>query len=84
MCDCKKELEIRLTEKFAERSPEATDHAVEMQGYGLVVIDGSMEQMGYMPVEATAMFPLKSGGKKYKTVKQTMFFSYCPFCGVKS
>ena len=83
-CNCKTELEIKLTERLKEKSPEAANHAATLRGYGFVIIDNSMKSMGYMEVKNTADYPLKKGGSKSKTTTMSMYFSYCPFCGEKT
>ena len=82
-CNCKTELEIKLTERFKEKVPEASNHAAKLQGYGFAIIDNSMKSMGYMEVKNTADYPLKKGSKS-KTTTMSMYFSYCPFCGEKT
>lgn len=83
-CNCKKELEEKLTERFKAQSPEASNHGVSLYGYGFCLTGNRMESRGYMEVKATATYPLKKGGVKTKTTNQSMFFSYCPFCGVSA
>jgi len=83
MCNCKKELEEKLTERFKEQSPSATDHDTKLQGYGFAIVGNAMKQLGYMTAKQSAMAPLKSGVPKLKTTSLNMFFSYCPFCGEK-
>lgn len=83
-CNCKTELEAKLTERFKEKSPEATGHSLTMQGYGFALVGNTMKQLGYMEVKAEADYPLKKGGSKIKKTTQNMFFSFCPFCGVRS
>lgn len=82
MCDCKSDIEKRFLEKFKEQTPEATGHEVQLKGYAFFFGTG-IRLKGVMPLEATAVFPLKKGGTKSRTTKQSMCFSYCPFCGVK-
>ena len=82
-CTCKTDLEAKLTERFKANAPEASDHSVTLQGYGFAIVGNSMKSMGYMDAKASANYPLKNGGSKQKTVTQNMFFSFCPFCGVK-
>ena len=83
-CNCKKELEEKLTQRFKEQNPEAAQHGCVIGGYGLALVGNRMEQRGFMEVKSTAKFPLKKGGIKEKTLNQSMFFSYCPFCGVSA
>lgn len=80
-CTCKKDIEARLLDRFKASAPDATDHGVELQGYGLVVTDHALESRPYMPFKATANYPQKKGGSKVKTTTQSMMFNYCPFCG---
>jgi len=83
-CNCRDELEAKLVENFKAHAPEATDHKAKLRGYGFALIGNRMEMRGYMEVEAKATYQLKKGGSKEKTIKQSMFFSYCPFCGAKA
>lgn len=82
-CDCKLNIEARLLTRFKDQTPEANDHSVSLDGYGLAIIDNSIVTMPYMPIKLTANHPLKKGGFKRKTENSNMFFNYCPFCGVK-
>lgn len=82
-CNCRAEIEAKLTERFKAQSPEATDHSVSLEGYGFGISDGGVVVRAMLPYGATATFPLKKGGSKRKTVKGNMIFSYCPFCGMK-
>lgn len=83
-CNCRAELEDKLVERFREGAPGATDHKASLQGYGFALTGNKMVMRGYMDVAAKARYPLKKGGFKEKTIKQSLFFSYCPFCGVKA
>jgi hypothetical protein len=83
MCDCKKSIEKRILDKFKEQYP-GDDHRVELAGDGLVMIELDMKQKGYMPIEASYMHTFKNGSTKRKSIRQNMFFNYCPFCGEKS
>lgn len=83
-CNCKKELEEKLKDRFSATAPEATDHGVTLQGYGFGLTDDGLIVTGFMEAKATAVYPLKKGGFKQKTVTQNMHFSYCPFCGTKA
>jgi hypothetical protein len=83
-CNCKKELKEKLTERFKAAKPEAQEHTVELLGYGLGLTDTGLVVTGFMEAKATAIYPLKNGGFKQKSIMQNMIFSFCPFCGVKS
>ncbi|UGQ44946.1 hypothetical protein [Massilia endophytica] len=81
-CNCKKDLEEKLLERFKEQSPEANGHCVSLQGYALIFGE-KLEQKGCMTIASTASFPLKKGGMKEKRQTQNMVFTYCPFCAEK-
>jgi hypothetical protein len=82
-CDCKKDIEAKLVDFFTKQTPQATGMKVELQGYGFGISDAGMRISQYTEAKVTAAHPLKSGGTKIKTVKTSMHFSYCPFCGQK-
>ena len=81
-CTCRKDIEEKLLARFKAQSPEANAHEVDLQGYTLILGD-NLVCKGYMPIKATASFPLKKGGFKEKKIMQNMIFTFCPFCGVK-
>ena len=84
MCGCKKDIESRLLDRFRKDNPAASDHSAELKGYGMAVIDNTMQLLGVMPIELSAAYPMKGGTlRKQKKTKQIMFFNYCPFCGEK-
>lgn len=82
-CDCKKEIETKLIARFKEQRPEATDHNTALQGYAFLIDGGRPPQKGRMEIKSTAIFPLKTGGSKAKTISENMVFTFCPFCGTK-
>jgi hypothetical protein len=82
-CDCRKDIEARLTERFKEGAPGASGHSVELQGYGFAIVGNVLMVKPYMRYTAEAEFPLKKGGTKWKKQTGTMVFSFCPFCGVE-
>lgn len=83
MCDCRKRIEEKLLEREVAEHPAATGHKVTLQGYA-VCFGENASWRAYMPYEAFAQVPLKKGGSKPKKTIGNMFFSYCPFCGVKA
>lgn len=83
MCDCKADIEQKLTENYKAVEPAGREHKVRLQGYGLVLGDGTVRQRPYMEYETHAFIPLKKGGEKPKKQRGNMFFSFCPFCGEK-
>ncbi len=83
-CECKTKIEAELAGRFKSQKPEASDHNVSLQGYGFAVVGNELQTRPFMHYSATAFFPSKKTGvEKVKTVKGTMTFSFCPFCGVK-
>lgn len=80
-CNCKSELEAQLAETFNERHPDKAPYSAELQGYGLAHNGNELQLVGCMPVQLT---PTSPTGKRPKTLKSRMVFTYCPFCGVKA
>jgi hypothetical protein len=83
-CNCKKDIEAKLKDLFAQKVPEATGHEVELQGFGFRLTDSGLHIAQFTTAKGTALYQLKKGGAKVKTITQNMHFSYCPFCGEKS
>ena len=83
MCECKKDIESRLLERFKEQSPEATDHPLALQGYGLAIMNGLVKSLPFMSAKQTATFKTAAGGVKKKAQIINMTFNFCPFCGEK-
>ena len=81
MCDCRKSIQEQLTEHFTSVAGEASNHKVELQGYGFAITENKMVERPYMPYKHTADYPLKKGGTKAKTKTGSMVFRFCPFCG---
>lgn len=84
MCNCKTELEQKLTERFAQAKPQASAHRVELMGYGIGIAGNTMVVMGRMEAQCSADFPTKTGVSKYRVIRQSMVFSFCPFCGERA
>lgn len=83
-CTCRKDLEAKLNERFKALNQNASEHEVRLLGYGISIsAENTLYEVGLMPAEATAMYPIKNGGVKKKTTRLNMPFRYCPFCGVK-
>jgi len=79
-CNCKKDVEERLTKHYADNHPQAKGHEVSLQWYAYTFGEG-VSVRAYMPYKATAVHTLKSGAEKSKSITGNMFFNYCPFCG---
>jgi hypothetical protein len=82
MCDCKKVIEGKLKTRFVEQQPEAKEHGARLTGYALIFGE-TLTEKGAMEAELKANFPLKKGGEKQKTIRHSMIFTFCPFCGIK-
>lgn len=75
-CKCVSELTAKLTDHFKE---EAGDD-VDVTCMGTAVLGDTCESKLFVP------FRIKGSRPGYKSAKGKtthMFFSYCPFCGVK-
>lgn len=88
MCDCLKNLENRLEEKFKEEHPEATVKESFFTNSAFIqrgLKDGKVS----MPLELTANHMIKyivtsKKGKELKRKEEiSICFAYCPFCGEK-
>jgi len=83
MCTCHADIEKRLSIRAAEKFSEGTEHAVKLDGYGLAIVDNDVIEIGVMPMNVTFKTTLKNGTVKDKKIKQSMMFTYCPFCAEK-
>jgi hypothetical protein len=82
MCECKADIEEKLTKHYAEKEKKGRGHEVTLKGYA-IVLGAAVSQRPYMPYETFAYVPLVKGGEKPKKTTGNMFFSFCPFCGEK-
>ena len=83
MCGCRADIEKRLTDHSAAKLPESREVEVKLMGYALT-LGASLGIRAYMPAEIRHTVTVKkTGADKRKTEKINMFFSHCPFCGVK-
>ncbi len=83
MCRCREDIEAKLLDRHKNNSPDSRFHTAELRGYGFVLTDAGMREVGQMPIELTSEAPLKKGGFKLKKESMSMFFTFCPFCGEK-
>jgi len=82
MCECKKDIEAKLLERFKQHTPEAKDHDVELKGYGVSISNLDLKLCAFMPIEYIAKYPMKGGVlHKERKTKSTMHFNFFPFCG---
>lgn len=83
MCDCRQDVEKRLTDHYAAKLGEARDVKAKLMGYA-ITFGAGVGTRAYMPVEIGHTVTVKKTGEdKRKTEKVNMFFSHCPFCGEK-
>ena len=81
-CNCKADIEQRLTERYVAALPKSKDVKAVMTGYGLVITDDNqLQSRPFMPVEVRHIVTSKAGAERRKTDKVNMTFSFCPFCG---
>lgn len=80
-CNCKSTVEAQLLERFKAAEPNASEHRVSLHGYGLAIVNNTLELRGCMEVKASAKHSTKTGTTRVKKQTQIMGFSYCPFCG---
>ena len=85
MCECRADIEAKLTKHHAEQNPSATQHSAHLMGYGFgVTVDNKLVEVIHMPVELRSTVVVKKTGLARSNVnKMSMRFSYCPFCGEK-
>lgn len=83
-CNCRKDIEEKLTERFKASTPDARDHKVILDGYGFGIVNNTMVMQPYFSYTAFSYVQLKKGGEKPKKVTGNMIFTYCPFCGEKA
>lgn len=82
-CNCREDLEKRLKDHYAEKLSESREVEASLMGYAFT-LGPSLGIKAYMPAEIRHTVTVKSTGlDKRKTEKVNMFFSHCPFCGVK-
>lgn len=81
-CNCRAELEAKLTERHAQQCPEAKNHQVTLEGYCMGIVGDRMVELGVVPISARAEHLVKKSGEyKAKASKGNMVWSFCPFCG---
>lgn len=84
MCECKSQIESQLVARLKANYPAASAHSATLEGYGFAIVDGTMTLQPFMPVKYGAGFEnKKTGRERWKTMKGSMVFTFCPFCGVK-
>ena len=85
MCECRADIEAKLTKLHVEQNPSATQHSAHLIGYGFgITVDNKFVESIHMPVELRSTVVVKKTGlAKSKVDKMLMRFSYCPFCGEK-
>lgn len=83
MCDCRADIEKRLTTHYAQKLPESRDVEASLMGYA-ITLGSNLSIRAYMPAEIRHTVTVKkTGADKRKTEKVNMYFSHCPFCGEK-
>ena len=81
-CNCRSDIEQKLTERHTNAYPDAKNHKATLESYGFGVIGNTMVMHGFAKITYTADHPVKkSGGYKEKKATSAMIWSFCPFCG---
>lgn len=84
MCDCRQRIESMLQEDLPAQLPAGHQNLnVRLQGYALMMGEGSMRSQQIMPFEVTYQAPTKAGAMKDKKQVMNMAASFCMFCGEK-
>jgi hypothetical protein len=84
-CDCKKRIEARLLERFRAEHPNGQDHSASLDGYGFALTDDNkMVMRGGSPIVLHTSLPTKTISMKPKKIRETMLWTFCPFCGTKA
>jgi len=81
-CDCQNEIASKIADSQQEQHPDWSEIKVTLLGYALT-FGSNLSSRGFMPLSIEAERPLKKGGSRLKKEKTNLFFTYCPFCGVK-
>lgn len=91
MCNCVNEIEGKLLESLREKYPDARGYSASLSGQSLKIPRSTecgavkSQWIGFTPVNASVVLPLRKNptANRLKKVKMNMYFSYCPYCGVK-
>ena len=87
MCNCINEIECGLLKSVVSQYPEGKRHAAIPGGQALKIgRDGEPSYwVGFAPIEGSVELPLRKNPDtlKVKKLKLKMYFTYCPYCGVK-
>lgn len=83
MCNCKQDIETRLTARVAEQKPQVQNIRVALGGYTFPISDtlGLMPARPTLPIEVRFQAPKKAGGLKDVKESISMAANFCPFCG---
>lgn len=76
-------MEQKLKERFIEKYPEASDHSVHLEGYGIVMVNNVGETKPHSTFKFEMVTRAKNGRELIKRSKGSLFFTYCPYCGTK-
>ncbi|MFD2755693.1 hypothetical protein [Comamonas terrae] len=83
MCQCRQDIEQKLTEHYAAKLPHSREVDAKLTGYAITLGTG-LGIKPYMAAEIRHTVTIKkTGADKRKTEKVNMYFSHCPFCGEK-
>ena len=81
-CNCRAEIEAKLTERLINQFPDAKNHRAVLNGYGFGIIGNKMVEQGCVQINSSADHQIKKSGEyKQKKTTGSMIWSFCPFCG---
>lgn len=83
MCDCKEQIESKLLAWLIKQEPEGKEHKMSLLGYGVVFQEETLIEKPFMECEASYVRQQKNGKLRIRKGVNKVFFSFCPFCGLK-
>lgn len=82
-CNCKSDIEAKLLEALKNMVP-GRNHEAVLQGYGINLSGPVATVRPFMMAHGYVEPERKAGGySARRTIKQTVVFTFCPFCGSK-
>lgn len=86
-CNCKETMTAQLLETVKRNLPDSKNHIVSLEGGYSTVINKetfNLSSRGSMTIEIRhTTTNKKTGNTLDKKIKETLLFTYCPFCGVR-
>jgi hypothetical protein len=85
MCNCIKEIPVKVLETLQKNKPESQISDVDFANQAFGFLDGGFTSSKvYLPIQYSISFRKKNGEmSKMQRKEVSMFASFCPFCGEK-